>query len=190
MIRAALTMLLTLTVLTGVLYPLAMTGVAQVLFPAQAAGSVIRQDGRVRGSVLIGQSYEDPKYFWSRLSATGPFPYNASSSSGSNYGPNHPDLQKAISARRAALQSADAGNPAVAPLDLVTASASGLDPHISPEAAAYQAARIARLRLIPVEQVQKLIAEHTQGRQWGLLGEPVVNVQMLNRALDRETRGR
>ncbi len=185
MIRAAFTMLLTLTVVTGILYPLAITGIAKVLFPAQAAGSLIVEGGKVKGSELIGQSFEEPKYFWSRLSATGPFPYNAASSSGSNYGPHNADLKKATGARRAALQAADPQNQTSPPIDLITASASGLDPHISPEAAAYQAARVARVRNLPIEKINQLIGAHTTGRPLGFLGEPTVNVLMLNRALDR-----
>lgn len=185
MLRAAFTMLLLFTALTGVIYPLIVTGLAKGLFPAQAGGSLIYDSGKVRGSVLIGQSFDEPKYFWPRLSATGPFPYNAASSSGSNYGPGNPDLKKAIAARREALLAAHPGNPLSPPIDLLTASASGLDPHLSPEAAAYQAARVARARQIPVERVKELIAAHTEGRQLGFLGEPTVNVLMLNRALDR-----
>ena len=185
MIRASLTMLLTLTVLTGCLYPLAVTVIAKVLFPAQAAGSLIVEGGKVKGSTLIGQSFDEPRYFWSRLSATGPFPYNAASSSGSNYGPHNPDLKKAMAARRAALEAADPGHQAVPPIDLLMASASGLDPHISPEAAAYQASRVARVRNLPLAKVNQLIAEHTTGRQLGFLGEPTVNVVTLNHALDR-----
>ena len=185
MIRASITMLLALTVLTGCIYPLAVTVIAKVLFPAQAAGSLIVEGGKVKGSTLIGQSFEEPQYFWSRLSATGPFPYNAASSSGSNYGPNNPDLMKAMAARRAALEAADPGNHAVPPIDLLTASASGLDPHISPEAAAYQASRVARVRNMPLAKVNQLIAEYTAGRQLGFLGEPTVNVVALNHALDR-----
>lgn len=183
MIRATLTMFLTLTVLTGVIYPLAVTGIAKLVFPAQAAGSLIVENGKVRGSSLIGQSFEDPKYFWSRLSATSPEPYNPASSSGSNYGPHHPDRKKAMEARRAALQALDPGNPP--PIDLLTASASGLDPHITPAAAAYQAARVARVRNLSLDRVYQLIAEHSTGRAWGILGEPAVNVVQLNRALDR-----
>ena len=185
MLRASLCMLVMFTVLTGVIYPLAMTGLAKSLFPAQAAGSLITEGGKLRGSTLIGQAFAEPKYFWSRLSATGPFPYNAGSSSGSNYGPRNPDLKKATEARRAALAAVDPGNSALPPIDLLTASGSGLDPHVSPEAAEYQAARVARVRGLAVERVRQLIAAHTEGRQWGFLGEATVNVVALNRALDR-----
>ncbi len=177
MMRASLSFLLTLTVVTGLVYPLVVTGLAQMLFPHQARGSLIVDAGKVKGSELIGQNFEDPKYFWPRLSATGPFPYNAASSSGSNYGPHHPDLKKAMDGRRALL-----GN---APIDLLTSSGSGLDPDISPAAAQWQAERVAHARHLPLAAVQKLVAQHTQGRQFGVFGEPRVNVLLLNRALDR-----
>lgn len=177
-------MLSLLTALTGLVYPLAMTAVARVVFPSQAGGSLVVDGGRVVGSRLLGQQFQDPKYFWSRPSATSPFPYNAASSSGSNYGPLNPDLQKAKEARRAALHAADPDNRDEIPIDLLTASASGLDPHISPAAAEYQAGRIARLRGIDPAAVRSLIAAHTAGRQLGFLGEPAVNVVTLNRALD------
>jgi potassium-transporting ATPase KdpC subunit len=184
MFRTAFLMIALLTLVTGVIYPLAMTGLAHLIFPAQAHGSLLVQDGRITGSKLIGQQFEDPKYFWSRLSATAPFPYNPASSSGSNYGPLSPDLKKAMAARREALRNADPGNTAPIPVDLLTASGSGLDPHISPEAAEYQAGRVARVRRLDAGMVRRLIAAHTEGRQLGFLGEPVVNVVELNRGLD------
>jgi K+-transporting ATPase ATPase C chain len=184
-IRPALTMLLALTLLTGVVYPLIVTGLAQILFPQQATGSLVARDGRVIGSELIGQYFDAPKYFWSRPSATSPFPYNAAASSGSNLGPTNPVLIEAVKTRVAALRAADPGNEAPVPVDLVTASGSGLDPHISPAAALYQAKRVARARGLDENQVKGLIARHTEGRQFGILGEPRVNVLKLNLALDR-----
>ncbi|MBY0505895.1 MAG: potassium-transporting ATPase subunit KdpC [Bryobacteraceae bacterium] len=182
MIRACLTMLVLFTVLTGVVYPLAITGLAQLLFPWQAGGSLIVEGGKVKGSELLGQWFTEPQYFWPRLSATATAPYNAASSSGSNYGPHHPDLQKAMRERTVALQAGRTGMP---PIDLITASGSGLDPHISPEAAEYQATRVAAARHWPVERAKQRIAARTEGRQWGWLGEPRVNVVLLNRDLDR-----
>jgi K+-transporting ATPase ATPase C chain len=160
-----------------------MTGAAQVLFPHRANGSLVEVDGRVVGSELIGQQFTSPGYFWSRPSATAPA-YNAAASSGSNLATTSPSLREAVVERVAALREADPGNTSPVPVDLVTASGSGLDPHISPAAAAYQAARVARARGLPVERVRALIAEHTIGRQLGILGEPVVNVLRLNLALD------
>jgi len=185
-IRISVLMLAALTVVTGVLYPLVVTGIAQLTMPGQANGSLITQDGQLAGSALIGKQYDDPKYFWSRLSATGPTPYNSAASSGSNYGPLHPDLKKAADARIAALRAADPSNPAPVPIDLITASGSGLDPHISPEAALYQASRVARARGIGEAAVSQLIASATEPRQLGFLGEPRVNVVLLNRSLDRK----
>ena len=185
-LRAAFVALVLFTVITGVVYPLAVTGVAQVLFPRQANGSLIKEDDKVVGSSLIGQAFEDPKYFWGRPSATNPGPpYDASSSTGSNLGPTNPDLAKAIQERVAALKEADPDNTAPIPVDLVTASGSGLDPHISIAAAEYQSGRVARIRALPLERVRKLIAEHTEQRTFGLLGEPRVNVLELNLALDK-----
>ena len=184
-LKPALLMLLVLTVITGVLYPLAVTGVAQLAFKPQGNGSLIVSDGKVVGSGLIGQPFSDPKYFWSRPSATSPMPYNAASSNGSNQGPLNPALEDAVKARIEALKAADPTQTAPIPVDLVTTSASGLDPQISPAAALWQAPRIARLRNLGVEQVRQLIAAHTEGRQLGFLGEPRVNVLMLNLALDR-----
>src|SRR6516162_628357 len=183
-LRPALVLLLALTVVTGLLYPLVITGVAQLLFPHQAAGSIVIRDGRAVGSRLIGQSFSDPRYFWSRPSATTPQPYNGSASTGSNLGPLNPQLTDGIKARVAALRAADPTNSAPVPIDLVTASGSGLDPEISLAAANYQAARVARARGLAAERVQALIAQHTEGRLLGVLGEPRVNVLELNLALD------
>jgi K+-transporting ATPase ATPase C chain len=183
-ILPALLLLLVFTVLTGLFYPLLITGIAQVAFPGAANGSLIVRDGKVVGSRLIGQAFTAPKYFWSRPSATGPGPYNAAASSGSNLGPTHPDLEKAVKERVARLKESDPGNMAPIPVDLVTASASGLDPHISPSAAQWQIARVAKARGLSVAQVQQLVAEFTESRQFGILGEPGVNVLRLNLALD------
>jgi K+-transporting ATPase ATPase C chain len=188
--RPALVSLLLLTLLTGLAYPLLVTGIAQVVFPRQANGSLIVQNGQVVGSALIGQSFDDPKYFWGRLSATGTVPYNAfnakslTASAGSNYGPLNPALLQAVQGRIDALKTADPTNTLPIPVDLVTASASGLDPHISPAAAAYQLDRVARARGLDPAVVQKLIDQNTQGRDLGILGEPRVNVLELNLALD------
>ena len=184
LIRSALTMLLMMTVITGVAYPLAVTGIAQVLFPSQANGSLIVKEGKPIGSALIGQSFDDPKYFWGRPSATTPQPNNALSSSGSNLGPTNPALTDAVKQRIEALRAADPSNTAAVPVDLVTASGSGLDPEISPAAAAYQVARVARVRGLSASQVQAMVAMATTGRQFGMLGEPRVNVLKLNLALD------
>ena len=183
-IRPALAMLVVMTLVTGVAYPLLVTGIVQVLFPSQANGSLIVKDGKEVGSSLIGQPFDDPKYFWSRLSATSPAAYNGASSSGSNLGPLSDALVDAIKGRIDALRAADPGNAAPVPVDLVTASGSGLDPHISPAAAQYQLARVARTRGIPESTVRELVARHTSGRQLGVFGEPVVNVLELNLALD------
>lgn len=183
-LKPALLMLALLTVLTGALYPALVTGLAQAVFQHQANGSQIRQNGKVVGSELIGQTFSDPKYFWGRPSATGPVPYNAGASSGSNLGPLNPALEEAIKARIDALKASDPANTAPIPVDLVTASGSGLDPQISPAAALWQAPRIARHRGLSEAAVVKLIDAHTDGRQLGLLGEPRVNVLALNLALD------
>jgi K+-transporting ATPase ATPase C chain len=176
--------LLLLTVITGVAYPLLVTGIAQLLFPEQATGTLIVLDGKAVGSSLIGQPFDDPRYFWGRLSATAPFAYNAGASSGSNLGPMTPALSKAVQDRVAALHAADPGNPQAIPVDLVTASGSGLDPHISPAAALYQVRRVARARGLDEAAVRQLVERHVEGRQFGLLGEPRVNVLALNLALD------
>jgi len=173
-----------MTLLTGVVYPLVVTGIGQVVFPWQANGSLIVKDGKVLGSVLIGQPFDDPKYFWSRPSATSPFADNAASSSGSNLSPTNPDLIQAVQGRVDALRAADPGNTAPVPVDLVTASGSGLDPHISPAAALYQVARVAKARKLAPETVRQLVERHTEGRFLGFLGEPRVNVLALNLALD------
>lgn len=183
-IRPALMMFLIMTVLTGLVYPLAITGLAQLFFPEQANGSLIVRDGRVIGSQLIGQYFDDPAYFWSRPSATSPFPYNAAASSGSNLGPTNPALFDAVRARVAALRAVDPGNDSPAPVDLVTASGSGLDPHISPAAALYQVKRVARVRSLDESTVQALVTQYTEGRQLGFLGERRVDVLQLNLALD------
>ncbi len=184
LLRPALTLLILLTVLTGLAYPLAVTGLAQAFFPLQANGSVIVKDGKPVGSALIGQQFTAPKYFWGRPSATAPQGYNGTASNGSNLGPTNPALADAAKQRIAALQAADPGNRAPIPVDLVTASGSGLDPEISPAAAQYQLARVARARGLPPAEVQALVARHTHGRQFGVLGEPRVNVLELNLALD------
>jgi K+-transporting ATPase ATPase C chain len=183
-------MLLALTVITGLIYPLAVTGIAQVVFPHQANGSLIVIDGKTYGSELIGQQFDDPKYFWGRLSATGTFAYNAfnadalTGSSGSNYGPLNPALIDMVQARVDALKAADPDNTLPIPVDLVTASGSGLDPHISVAAALYQVHRVAAARGLSDAEVQSLVEQYTEGRQFGFLGEPTVNVLKLNLALD------
>ncbi|TMH59569.1 MAG: potassium-transporting ATPase subunit KdpC [Betaproteobacteria bacterium] len=180
----SLRMLIVMSVVTGVVYPLVVTGIAQVAFPAAANGSLISVNGKAMGSSLIGQPFDDPNYFWSRPSATSPQPYNAMASSGSNQGPLNPALTDAVKDRIKALRDADPGNTAPVPVDLVTASGSGLDPHISVAAADYQAARVAKARGLAADKVQSLIAAHTEGRTFGVLGEPRVNVLALNLALD------
>lgn len=183
-IRPALVLLILMTVLTGIAYPLLVTAISQVGMPERANGSLIVREGKPVGSVLIGQPFGDPKHFWSRPSATSPYPYNASSSSGSNQGPTNPALTDAVAARIKALRDADPGNTGPVPADLVTASGSGLDPHISPAAAEYQVARVAKARGLDRARVRALVAEATEGRQLGFLGEPRVNVLKLNLALD------
>ncbi len=186
-LRPAVVLLLLLTLLTGVAYPLLVTGIAQWAFPHQANGSLAVREGQIVGSELIGQAFQpfdDPGYFWGRPSATIPFPYNAAASAGSNLGPSNPSLAEAVRARVAALRAADPGNARPIPVDLVTASASGLDPHISLAAALYQAPRVARERGMSVEDVEALIRRYTTGRQLGVLGEPRVHVLDLNLALD------
>lgn len=183
-LRPAFVALILLTIVTGVLYPFAITAAAQLAFPYQANGSLLTRDGQVIGSELIGQPFDDPAYFWSRPSATGPAPYNALASSGSNLGPLNPALPATVQARVAALRSADPDNPGPAPVDLVTSSGSGLDPHISPAAAAYQIQRVARARNLDEAQVTALVQQYTESRSLGFLGEPRVNVLKLNLALD------
>ncbi len=182
--KPALILLLLLTVITGLIYPLLVTGIAQAVFSHRANGSLIERDGKAIGSELIGMPFTAPKYFWPRPSATSPYPYNASASSGSNQGPTNPALTDAVAARIKALRDADPGNTARVPVDLVTASASGLDPQISPAAAQYQASRVARARGLDPAAVQSQIDKYTDGRQLGILGEPRVNVLELNQALD------
>ena len=189
-LRPAIVSLLFLTLITGVIYPLAITGIAQIIFPKQANGSIILVNGKPAGSELIGQQFDDPKYFWGRLSDTGDFPYNAfnaetlTGSSGSNYGPLNPALTKAAQARIDALKAADASTTAPIPVDLVTASGSGLDPEISVAAAYYQVHRVAQARGLSDADVKALVDKNTKGRQFGFLGEPRVNVLELNLALD------
>jgi potassium-transporting ATPase KdpC subunit len=184
----AVLMFVVLTVLTGILYPLAVTGVALVAFPHQAGGSLITEGDKIVGSSLIGQSFDDPKYFWGRLSATGPFPYNGAVSSGSNLGPLNPALKDAIEARVKALRDADPELKGAIPVDLITASGSGLDPEISPASATIQIHRVAKARKLTEDSVKSLVAKHTQQRQLGILGEPRVNVLELNRDLDKSAK--
>lgn len=184
LLRPAILSLLLLSLVTGLVYPVVVTGIGAALFSDQAGGSQLRVNGQVVGSALIGQAFSDPKYFWSRPSATGPVPYNGAVSSGSNLGPSNPALHQAVAERIATLRAADPDNLAPVPVDLVTASGSGLDPDISPAAAEYQAARVARVRGLALDSVRALVARHTEGRQFGLLGEPRVNVLRLNLALD------
>jgi len=192
-LRAAIVSLLAFTVLCGIVYPLLVLGIGQSIFPHQANGSLIEEYGRVAGSELIGQPFTHPGYFWGRPSALGPFPYNAMNSTGTNYGPTdghgkpNPALHDAVAERIKALRDADPGNTATVPIDLVTSSASGLDPHISPAAAYYQAGRVARSRALPLADVKALVDASTEGRTFGILGEARVNVLALNRALDART---
>jgi K+-transporting ATPase ATPase C chain len=181
----ALRMLVVLSVLTGVAYPLLVTGIAQLVFPRQANGSLVESNGKAVGSTLIGQPFSDPKYFWSRPSATSPQPYNAMASSGSNLGPRNPALADAVKDRVKALRDADPDNQAPVPADLVTASGSGLDPDISVAAADYQVHRVAQARGLAEDKVRALVAANTSGRTFGILGEPRVNVLTLNLALDQ-----
>jgi len=184
-LRPALVSLVLLSAITGLLYPVAVTGVGKLLFPQQAAGSLITEGGKTVGSELIGQSFSSPKYFWGRPSATGPMANNAGGSSGSNQGPLNPALVDAVKGRIEALRAADPDNHLPVPADLVTASASGLDPHITIAAARYQAGRVARERQLPPKEVLRLIEVHTEVRDLGLLGEPRINVLKLNLALDK-----
>ncbi len=186
--RAAIVSLIALSVVTGLAYPAIVTAIAQMVFPHQANGSLIVKNGKVVGSELIGQPFDDPKYFWGRPSATSPFGYNAGASSGSNQGPTNPAFTEAVKGRVDALRAADPGNTAPVPVDLVTASGSGLDPHISPAAALYQVARVAKARKLDEGAVRRLVEQHTEGRQLGFLGEARVNVLALNLALDGQGR--
>jgi potassium-transporting ATPase KdpC subunit len=184
-LRPAFVLLILMTIITGVVYPAVVTAIAQVAMSDKANGSLIRSDDKVVGSELIGQPFSDPKHFWSRPSATSPYPYNASSSSGSNQGPTNPALIDAMNDRIKALRAADPDNKAPVPVDLITASASGLDPHISPAAAGYQIGRVAKASGLPAERIRALVSQYTEGRQLGFLGEQVVNVLRLNLALDK-----
>ncbi|WP_374319491.1 potassium-transporting ATPase subunit KdpC [Aquabacterium sp.] len=187
LLRPALSLFATLTVVTGLAYPMAITALGQTFFPHQANGSLLHDHDQLIGSELIGQAFSEPRYFWSRPSATGPMPYNAANSGGSNQGPSNPAWHDTVTARVAHLRAADPGNTQPVPVDLVTASASGLDPHISPAAALYQVPRIARLRHLPPQVVEALVAHHTEQPWLGVLGEARVNVLKLNLALDRLT---
>ena len=183
-LRPAIVSIAVFTILTGILYPLLITGIAQTIFHHQANGSLIVKDGQLVGSQLIGQPFDDPRYFWGRLSATSPYPYNAASSTGSNLGPTNPALVDEVKARITALKEADPGNNSPIPVDLVTSSGSGLDPDISVAAALYQVPRVAKARGLSEDSVRALVNQFTQGRQFGVLGEPRVNVLELNLALD------
>jgi K+-transporting ATPase ATPase C chain len=183
-VRPAIVSLILLSAVTGLAYPALVTVIAQAVFPYQANGSLVVRDGKTVGSARIGQPFDDPKYFWGRPSATSPFGYNAGSSSGSNLSPTNPDLIKAVQGRVDTLRATDPGNTAPVPVDLVTASGSGLDPHISPAAALYQVERVAKARKMDAEKIRRLVDQHTEGRQLGFLGEPRVNVLALNLALD------
>ena len=186
-LRPAIVLFILLSIITGIAYPLATTVLGKWLLPAQVNGSLIEKNGKLIGSALIGQNFTEPQYFWGRPSATGPYPNNATASSGSNLGPLNPTLADAVKARVTALKSADPENSLPIPVDLVTTSASGLDPHISPAAAIYQANRVAKARGLSAVSVQALINDNTEGRQWGVFGEPRVNVLNINIALDKNT---
>jgi K+-transporting ATPase ATPase C chain len=186
-LRPALVVFALLTLVTGVVYPFVVTGIGQAVFGDAANGSLVKSGDKLVGSRLLGQPFSSPKYFWSRPSATAPQPYNGAASSGSNQGPINPALESAVRDRIAALRAADPGNTAPVPVDLATASGSGLDPHISPAAAEYQVARVARERNLPVAEVRQLVEAATEGRTFGILGEPRVHVLELNLALDSTT---
>jgi len=185
MLRPLLVLFALLTVLTGLVYPLVVTGIGKAVFPEQVSGSLVMRDGKAVGSSLIGQSFQEPKYFWGRLSATSPMPNNGAASGGSNFGPTNPALMDAVKGRVEALKAADPENASPIPVDLATASGSGLDPHISPAAALYQAGRVARERHMDVLKVRELVLTHVEAPQWGIFGEARVNVLLLNLALDR-----
>jgi potassium-transporting ATPase KdpC subunit len=185
MLRPLLVLFVLLTVLTGLVYPLVVTGIGKAVFSNQVSGSLVMRDGKTVGSSLIGQSFQEPKYFWGRLSATSPMPNNGAGSGGSNLGPTNPALVDAVRARIAALKAADPDNSLPIPVDLVTASASGLDPHVSPAAALYQVARVARTRQLDAATVRNLVLAHVEPPQWGIFGEARVNVLLLNLSLDR-----
>jgi K+-transporting ATPase ATPase C chain len=185
-VRPAVVLLFSLSIVTGLLYPALITGIAQSVFPAQANGSLLESGGKVVGSSLIGQNFSGSHYFWGRPSATAPTPYNAAASGGSNLGPLNPALEAAVKARLATLKASNPEQQAPIPVDLVTTSASGLDPHISVAAALWQVPRIAHERHMRQDKLNELVASHTEGRQWGILGEPRVNVLLLNLALDKE----
>jgi len=187
LIRPAISLFALMSVVTGLAYPVLVTGAARIAFPDQAAGSLVEVDGKVIGSTLIGQNFTEPRYLWGRPSATATSPYNGGASGGSNQGPSNPALVDAVKARVAALKAADPGNMAAVPVDLVTASGSGLDPHVSVAAAEYQAVRVSRARQLAPDQVRSVIARHTEGRLFGLLGEARVNVLAVNLDLDRQT---
>jgi K+-transporting ATPase ATPase C chain len=189
-IKISILSIVVLSLLTGLLYPLVITAITQTFFPHQANGSLIMKDGKPIGSVLIGQPFDDPRYFWGRLSATNPMPFNAASSSGSNYGPLNPALVKAAQERIRALKEVDPASTAPIPVDLVTSSASGLDPHISPAAALYQVPRIARTRGLPEDAVRQIVQKHTEERWMGILGERRVSVLLLNLELDELSNSR
>ena len=189
LIRPAISLFVLLSVITGLLYPLATTGIGTILFPVQASGSLIEQNHKLLGSSLIGQQFSSPGYFWGRPSATGPMPYNGVNSGGSNFGPSNPAQKSAVAERIKALHDADPTNTGAIPVDLVTASGSGLDPEISPAGAGYQIARIAKARNVSATVLAQLIVQHTSPPQWGMLGEARVNVLQLNLSLDRLSSG-
>ena len=185
MTRPLLVLFALLTLVTGLAYPLAVTGIGRLFFADQVSGSLVRRGSAVVGSALIGQSFQEPKYFWGRLSATAPMPNNGAGSSASNLGPTNPALIDAVRGRVESLKAADPGNTAPIPVDLVTASGSGLDPHVSPAAALYQVTRVARARHLDPVRLRQLVLAHVEGPQWGIFGEARINVLLLNLDLDR-----